>query len=68
MGRKTLAVRTWTEVEGMRDAGELAQENDALRERLPRLREARLSISESLDFDAVLQWVLDSALSLTGAR
>ncbi len=40
----------------------------ALRERLSRLSEASLRINESLDLDAVLQGVLDSARSLTGAR
>ena len=49
-------------------ADELAQENEALRERLSRLSEASLRINESLDFQAVLQGVLDSACSLTGAR
>ena len=52
----------------MRDAGDLAQENQALRERLSRLSEASRRINESLDFDNVLQGVLDSARSLTGAR
>ena len=52
----------------MKNAGDLAQENDALRERLSRLSEASLRINESLDFEAVLQGVLDSACSLTGAR
>ena len=32
----------------MKNAGDLAQENDALRERLSRLSEASLRISESL--------------------
>ena len=49
-------------------ADELAQENEALRERLSRLSEANLRINESLDFLAVLQDVQDSARSLTGAR
>ena len=49
-------------------ADELAQENEALRERLSRLSEASLSINESLDFDTVLQGVLDSARALTQAR
>ena len=40
----------------------------ALRERLIRLSEASLRINESLDFDTVLQEVLDSARSLTDAR
>ena len=40
----------------------------ALRDRLSRLSEASLRINESLDFDTVLQGVLDSARSLTGAR
>ena len=53
---------------GMSNAGELAQENEALRQRLSRLSEASLRINESLDFETVLQGVLDSARSLTGAR
>ena len=40
----------------------------ALRERLTRLSEASLHINESLDLDAVLQGVLDSARALTDAR
>ena len=48
--------------------GELARENQALRQRLSRLSEASLRINESLDFETVLQGVLDSARSLTGAR
>ena len=52
----------------MKNADELARENEALRQRLSRLSEASLRISESLDFDNVLQGVLDSARSLTGAR
>ena len=40
----------------------------ALRERLTRLSEASRRINESLDFEKVLQEVLDSACSLTGAR
>ena len=40
----------------------------ALRERLSRLSEASLRITEDLDLDAVLQGVLDGARSLTGAR
>ncbi len=39
-----------------------------LRDRLSRLSQASLRINESLDFDTVLQGVLDSACSLTGAR
>ena len=39
-----------------------------LRDRLSRLSEASLRINESLDFDTVLQGVLDSARSLTEAR
>ena len=41
---------------------------EALRERLTRLSEASRRINESLDFDTVLQGVLDSARSLTSAR
>ncbi len=39
-----------------------------LEERLSRLSEAGLRITEDLDFNTVLQGVLDSACSLTGAR
>ena len=44
------------------------QEIRALRERLSRLSEASLRITEDLDFNSVLQGALDSARSLTGAR
>ena len=44
------------------------RENEALRDRLSRLSEASLRINESLDFDKVLQGVLDSARALTKAR
>ena len=52
----------------MKRNDELRQENEALRARLSRLSKASLRINESLDFDTVLQGVLDSACSLTGAR
>jgi len=52
----------------MKPADELIQENEALRDRLSRLSKASLRINESLEFDDVLQSVLDSARSLTGAR
>ena len=39
-----------------------------LRDRLSRLSEASLRITQDLDFNSVLQGVLDSARSLTGAR
>ena len=41
---------------------------EALEARLTRLSEASLRINESLDFDTVLQGVLDSARHLTAAR
>ena len=44
------------------------EEIEALRNRWSRLSEASLRINESLDFNAVLQEVLDSARSLTQAR
>ncbi len=47
---------------------ELSRENQALRDRLTALSEASLRISDSLDFDTVLQDVLDSARGLTNAR
>ncbi len=43
------------------------REMQALRDRLSRLSEASLRINESLDIDAVLQGVIDSARSLAGA-
>ena len=52
----------------MKQPDVLKRENEALRERLTRLSRASLQINESLDIDAVLQSVLDSACSLTGAR
>ena len=51
----------------MIQAADLGQENQALRERLSSLSEASLRINESLELDAVLQGVLDSARSLTHA-
>ncbi len=50
------------------NADQRDREMEALRERLSRLSEASLRINESLDFDQVLQGVLDSARSLTSAR
>ena len=47
---------------------DLLRQIEALRERLSRLSEAGLRINESLDFDTVLQEVLDSARALTRAR
>ena len=43
-------------------------ETDPAENRLSRLSAASLRINESLDFDTVLQGVLDSARSLTAAR
>ena len=52
----------------MEQTESLEWEIRALRERLSRLSEATLRINESLDFDTVLQGVLDSARDLTQAR
>ena len=52
----------------MKDAGELERENAALRDRLSRLSQASLRINESLDFEGVLQEVVDSARAITDAR
>ena len=46
----------------------ISENEAALRDRLTRLSEASLRINESLDFDTVLQGVLDAARSLSGAR
>ena len=52
----------------MKPAEEMERDNEALRGRLTRLSQASLRINESLDFNTVLQEVLDSARSLTEAR
>ena len=52
----------------MEQVDDQAREIAELRDRLSRLSQASLRINESLDFDTVLQGVLDSACSLTGAR
>ena len=46
----------------------MEHDHEVLRERLTRLSQASLRINESLDYPTVLQGVLDSARSLTGAR
>ncbi len=46
----------------------MERDHEVLRERLTRLSQASLRINESLDYPTVLQGVLDSARSLTGAR
>ena len=51
----------------MGDADDLIRENEMLRERLSRLSEASLRVNDTLDLATVLQGVLDSARSLTGA-
>ena len=52
----------------MRQDDEYAREIAALRDRLARLSEASLRITEDLDLGAVLEAVVDGARSLTGAR
>ncbi len=52
----------------MNQENDLLQENQALRERLSRLSEASVHINESLDFNVVLQEVIDNARYLTNAR
>ncbi len=47
---------------------QMNDEIDSLRERLSKFAETGVRINESLEFDAVLQSVLDSARSLTAAR
>ena len=48
----------------MTKADELRGENQALRERLSRLSEASLRISESLDVQTVLREVVESARAI----
>ena len=50
------------------EADELLQEIESLRTRLSTLSEASRRVSENLDLNVVLQEVIDSARSLTGAR
>ena len=52
----------------LNQAAELMRENEILRERLARLSEASLRITEDLDLDTVLRQVVDGACLLTGAR
>ncbi len=52
----------------LEEADSLRRENEALRDRLSRLSNASLRITEYLDHDAVLQAVIDGACSLTRAR
>ncbi len=47
---------------------DLRRENEALRDRISRLSAAVLRISASLDVDAVLHEIVESARALTGAR
>ncbi|MCY4391909.1 MAG: response regulator [Chloroflexi bacterium] len=51
----------------MQDAEELRRENEELRERLSKLSEAGLRITEEFELDKLLREVLDRARSLTGA-
>ena len=52
----------------MNQPDDLTREIAELRDRLSRLSEAGLRINESLDFDTVLQEVVDSARALTASR
>ena len=52
----------------MSEANKLLREIETLRDRLSKLSEAGLRISESLDLDSVLQEAVSSARALTGAR
>ena len=52
----------------MTQSRSLAEENEMLRERLGRLSGAILRINESIEFDTVLQEVLDAARELSDAR
>ena len=52
----------------MREADKLRRENQTLRTRLLKMSEVSRRVTESLDFQTVLQEVVDGARSLTGAR
>lgn len=52
----------------MESADDASRQVDVLRDRLSGLRRASLRINESLDFENVLREVVESALTLTGAR
>ena len=52
----------------LEEADKLRRENEVLRDRLTKMSEASLSLSQSLEPHAVLQGVIDSARSLTDAR
>ena len=52
----------------MSEVAKVSPETEELGNRLSRLSEASLRITESLDLDTILQGVIDSARSLTGAR
>ena len=52
----------------MNQVDELLNANRALRERLSKLSKASVGINESLDFNVVLQEVVDNACYLTNAR
>ena len=52
----------------MSEVAKVRPEIEELRNRLSRLSEASLRITESLDLDTILQGVIDGARSLTGAR
>ena len=52
----------------MSPADDLSRVNQALRERLASMSRASLRINESLDFDTVLQEVVDNARALTASR
>ena len=51
----------------MKPTDERRAENEALRDRLSRLSESSLRISESLDVNTVLREVVESACALTSA-
>ena len=52
----------------MSEVAKVRSETEELRNRLSRLSEASLRITESLDLDTILQGVIDGARSVNGAR
>ena len=67
-GINTIAQKPDQPEKGGGDVAALQQEVNSLRDRLTKLSQASIRITQNLDLDTVLQEVIDSARSLTNAR